>query len=430
MMETDVSPLFCFAPQSHSKDGVKFMLESGARRATASGADGRFYVRPAALLIVLSAVCGNLSAQTTRDWRYWPFGASSPWNQPIGSGAQYAPVAGLSNLPITLNSTKWTTAIVIASTSSPAGRILYSPSYGPYTNIAFVSRGTLVCGNSSTVDNLLKSHATPNNVFAANFYSTTSTPNSSLWALPGGYYPASSNYTSTPLVPAGTCPSPDADGYLTVIQPDGFALDTINTVVTNDNSILTPMASYIDLRGDGTGVWDGRRASMLPSFAGLIRTGEIANGSIPHALAALMAPTMLAESAVWPAWAFDRNSRYSGNLPMGSLLAIPQSVNLNNLKLSPQGLVVAKAAQNYGIYIVDRGGSGFSLLAQLGDPEIPWGGPQVPYTYQDLAVIRNELQLVTNNTPTTPGGGGSPLAPPAPPFSSLIERPGRSNPLK
>jgi hypothetical protein len=126
---------------------------------------------------------------------------------------------------------------------------------------------------------------------------------------------------------------------------------------------------------------------------------------------------MLTQSAVWPAWAFDRNSGYSGNLPMGSLLAIPQSVNLKNLKLSPKGLVLAKAAQNYGIYLVDRGGSGVSLLGQLGDPEIPWGGGP-PYWYQDLVVILGQLQLVTNNTPTTPGGGGVPIAPLAPPFSN------------
>jgi hypothetical protein len=372
-----------------------------------------------AVLIILSALPGHLSAQTTRDWRYWPFSASSPWNQPIGSGAQYAPVAGLATLPVTIQNTKWTDNIVVAATNSPTSQILYSPSYGPNTNMGFVSKGTKVCGNSTTVDNQLKSYATTNNPFPANYYSTTSTPNSSLWVLPTGYHVASSNYDSTPQMPYGTCPSPDSDGYLTIIQPDGFALDTINTIVTGDNSILTPMASYVDLQGDGTGVWDGRRASMLPAFAGLIRTGEIANGSIPHALAAQLVPSMLTQSAVWPAWAFDRNSGYSGNVPMGSLLAIPQSVNINNLKLSPQGRVVAKTAQDYGIYIVDRGSSGLTFLAQLGDPDFPWGGPPPnPYSYQDLAVIVSQLQLVTNNTPTTPGGGGTPLAPLAPPFSN------------
>jgi hypothetical protein len=387
------------------------------RSLIAPGAHVRLFVGTA-VLIMLPAVAGNLSAQTTRDWRYWPFSATSPWNQPIGTGAQYAPVPGLANLPVIINNTKWTDSIVVASTSSPGSRIMYSPSYGPNTNMGFVSSGTLVCGNSSTIDNKLKSYTTANNPFSANYYSTTSTPNSSLWVLPSGYHAASTNYDSTPQMPYGTCPSPDSDGYLTVIQPDGFALDTINSIVTNDNSILTPMASYVDLHGDGTGTWDGRRASMLPAFAGVIRTGEIAKGSIPHALAALLTPTMLTQSAVWPAWAFDRNSGYSGGVPMGSLLAIPQTVNINNLTLSPEGRVLAKTAQDYGIYIVDRGGTGLSILAQLGDPDIPWGGPPVPYWYQDIAVILSHLQRVANNTATTPGGGGTPLAPLAPPFSN------------
>ncbi len=38
---------------------------------------------------------------------------------------------------------------------------------------------------------------------------------------------------------------------------------------------------------------------------------------------------------------------------MGTYLAIPGDVDLTGLGLSPQGLMLAKAAQDYGVYVTD-----------------------------------------------------------------------------
>ena len=53
---------------------------------------------------------------------------------------------------------------------------------------------------------------------------------------------------------------------------------------------------------------------------------------------------LLKREAVWPAYAFDRDSGYSGTVPMGALLAIPPSVDIDQLGLSPLGRVIARAA--------------------------------------------------------------------------------------
>ena len=127
-----------------------------------------------------------------------------------------------------------------------------------------------------------------------------------------------------------------------------------------------------------------------------------------------VAADLLMRKAVWPAAAFDRDSNYSGLLPMGSLLAIPASIDISTLGLSPQGLVIAKAAQDYGVYVVDRGGAGISFLAEWGNPEIRWNAPEA--WWADLEIIKNNLHLVTNNTRSTPGGGGKRRASLAPPF--------------
>jgi hypothetical protein len=126
---------------------------------------------------------------------------------------------------------------------------------------------------------------------------------------------------------------------------------------------------------------------------------------------------LLKEQAVWPAFTFDRNSGYSGTMPMGALLAIPPTVHIDQLGLSPRGLVIARAAQDYGAYVVDRGGTGISILAELGNPDIRWPrSADAPADWQDLEVIGSLLRRVTNNGPESIGGGGTPRAPFAPPF--------------
>jgi hypothetical protein len=360
------------------------------------------------------------TSTASRDWRYWPFSQSSPWNQPLGSSAHYASVPGLSSLPAGLNyDGAWTSSIVIASDTDPSARILFNPATGPQSNWNFLANGGKTCRNTASQDAKLISTASSALPFPANYYSTLATPNTSLWTLPTTYQAAALDYQTTAYLPAGACPSPDNDALMAVFQPNGLVLDTYNTVVTNSGVIVTSMASYIDAKGDGTGASNGRRASMLPSFAGLIRDGEISAGHIPHALAAMAPQSILYPSAVWPAAAFDRSSHYAGILPMGSLLAIPATISLSTLGLSPQGLTIARAAQDYGVYIVDSDNNGFTFLAELGDPEIRWNGTATtPAWWRDIQIILANLQLVANNTATNPGGGGTPRAPLAPGFTN------------
>jgi hypothetical protein len=176
------------------------------------------------------------------------------------------------------------------------------------------------------------------------------------------------------------------------------------------------MASYIDAKGDGTGEANGRRASMLPSFAGLIRTGEIGAGLIPHALAVIAPQRVLTTKAVWPATAFDRGAAYSGTIPMGSLLAIPPSVNVGTLGLSAVGKVIATAAQNYGVYVVDTGGDGLGFLSELGNPELSNDTISAQLLSEELTRIASKLQVASNNSVLSPGGGGTPRTSLAPPL--------------
>ena len=104
----------------------------------------------------------------------------------------------------------------------------------------------------------------------------------------------------------------------------------------------------------------------------------------------------------------------TGNVPMGTLVAIVPTVDVTKLGLSsPMGLAVAHALQDYGAYVVVSGGKNQLTLYA----ETPAQGmPQITDIKNDLAKMRRYLAAVLNNSPKSVGGGGKPRRPPAPDF--------------
>jgi hypothetical protein len=98
----------------------------------------------------------------------------------------------------------------------------------------------------------------------------------------------------------------------------------------------------------------------------------------------------------------------TGNLQPGALLALPPSVDIARLGLSASGCELAHALQDYGVYLTQIGGEPFSLFAEDG------GLPPAAELDAALNRLLPLLQMVTNNTPETSGGGGAPRRPPAP----------------
>lgn len=356
---------------------------------------------------------------SNRDLRFQPFFSTSPWNYPIGTGAIYTTVANLTNLSIGLNyNNHWTCSVCIASSTDRVGTLHFRNDMWSLLANGITINGTWYpvynSGNPSVVENALLADANPlpyepysTTVWPANFYSTINV-GSSEPSWPSGIHHTNDPYWSRTFnIPAGAVPSPDTDGNIAIFQPNGWVLDCYDAVVLADGDIVCSMASYIDSAGSGDGYTSGRRASLLPSFAGMIRDGEVTSGTIKHALVCNMSPTILKEQALWPAVTWDTNAGYSGTLPMGALLAIPANVNITSLGLTSQGQVLAKAVQDYGLYVADRGGSGgMTILADLNATDIRWTGQS-----NDLQIIRNNLKWVSNNSQSTPGGGGTPLVP-------------------
>jgi hypothetical protein len=367
---------------------------------------------------------------TSRNLYLHPFSRISPWNYPIGTGARYTSVPNLTDMGLGLRwGDNWTTGIYYGTVTDRRGTLYFRDDMWMLLAKGITINGVHYPvhngGNPPVVDDALLhgkgyygiiganplpyKHGSSGAIWDSNFYSTM-IPGAKVFnpSWPPGIHKTTDYYWSRSFYsPVGAVPSPDTDGNITIYQPNGWFLDCINAVMLSNGSIVCSMASYIDSAGSGDGYTNGRRASLLPSFAGQIRQGEISSGNIKHALSCNMSALILKEQCVYPAVAWDTNAGYSGTLPMGALLAIPRDVDINSLGLTPKGLILARAMQNYGMYVTDRGGpGGFTIHAELKADDIRWTGQG-----NDLKIIKNNLKWVSNNSATAPGGGGTPLVP-------------------
>jgi hypothetical protein len=221
-------------------------------------------------------------------------------------------------------------------------------------------------------------------------------------------------------MPVDAQPAAGLDHDMAIVSPDGRTVyEGLGWDKQADGSWQTHTFYPVDLYRAGVPVQEegfaqmGARAYGGSKFAGLIRVGEVEAGAIQHVLAVALDSSQLARGPVWPASMQDGNSRgtYSGTIPMGTLLAIPPTVDINSLGLTLEGLIVARALQDYGAYVTTRGVGGFALY---GEPSLP--DSFAAAVRADMSKFIGVLRPVLNNTPDTPGGGGTPRAPLVPPL--------------
>lgn len=217
--------------------------------------------------------------------------------------------------------------------------------------------------------------------------------------------------SATPALPDITVVGDTAtDSHMHVVQPDGKTLR--EAWLFQRTSSTTATCGYMattDLTSDGLA--DGVRGYGGSALGGLIRQHEIANRRIPHAIA--VAPNtsyMKLNGFVWPAQREDSSapSTYHGNIGMGTFAAIPPSVNLAGLGLNSDGLALATALQDYGMYVVDSS----QAWAIYVEPNSITA--RVDAMWADMPTIRAQVRAVTNNTSTNVGGGGTRRQPTAP----------------
>jgi CSLREA domain-containing protein len=345
-----------------------------------------------------------------KSW-VWPCQWDSPFNLPLASAASYA------LLPGGALSYSWLsqTSIYHANNLDPLGTYYLRDGAGQEQAQFILQSGNQRWGLLAPTEQALinSSHLSPDWQDQAHFNAQIASNGSDSLrnrrAAPS-FQAAGTNWKSQFYLPNNALPV--GDGIMSVVQPDGSVVEGYQ-VVRLTTGIVASFGDVWDSTSDCTGYQNGVHSSMLPGMVGVIRAGEIGNGIIPHALSGAATDALLQSvqgsqpAYVWPAYAASTAQTGNGGLAIGSLLAIPPSVDLTKLGLSPQGMVVGRALQDYGYYIVDRGGlanspAGLSLqIASDAQDALTW---QNTTASSDLAILIANLNTVTSNSSTTPGG--------------------------
>jgi hypothetical protein len=338
---------------------VAVITASFAIASSRSGSDdGGDFTLPAGC----DALVGPLRApsepadEPDRDPADWPFSVDSPWNTPIGSGAQYA------------GDDASTTASLVREDIN-----------------AWINAGQ----NSHPI-----------------LRAAADDPIVTVWRddCPVGRFHA----------PEDAKPAAGDDGHIYVIDPSHRWVDEVWRAEVDGRRWDVLHYVRTDLRSKGV-LEGGVRAYGGSGIGGLILPWEAEAKEIRHVLAIALDPAQMRLGPVWPANTQDQDAEglYKGNVPMGTLVAIPASVDLDALDLSDEGMAVARALQDFGAYVVDR--SGCTCLYAEPRLEPTRSLARMRAAFRELRPL---LRVVVNNDVRNPGGPGTRRAEEAPTFAS------------
>jgi hypothetical protein len=204
-------------------------------------------------------------------------------------------------------------------------------------------------------------------------------------------------------IPSNFIPSPDGDAKSVIIDrsvnpPRAWSFWLMTPGDGSNGQWTVGRGAYgwanISTGGDGIrnydgGEWGGR-VSSWNYYAGLIRPEEIRAGRINHALHFNVPTSIAARTHVWPARGGDGQSYDPNAIPVGSWIQLDPSIDVNTLNLSPSGKILARAMQEYGMWIGDTGSMAavnaqeFVRRNSSGQPYVdssPWSGL---LTYRDI----------------------------------------------
>ncbi len=347
-----------------------------------------------------------------RDLYSWPYAQNSIWNTPIGTGAQYHPQPVS---PSHIDGIQADNDIIVLRPNAPKMKV-----FGTKWRW---QGGTTPQTRCEKYNNTVHLNVPIPSNYVTLFYKQEKPNNAGIVMLEDGE-------TLIQIQPFQAC----GGGYATsgLRKSGGKIIDDL--IRTED----------LNIKGDGrTGMHGG---SGLNTMGGAIRMGELTSPHIDamrHALKISFPGDQYLyydhgknKGYRWPAWKHDTGADRDYNSSnkeayIGCLRALKPDLDINSLGLETlPGKKLAWTLQNYGAYqvegvpwqrmmiAVEEGPEGAVVLEFL--DHYGWefvsknktGNPWV----KDCLKIIQHLYIVKNNTQATPGGGGTPLQPLAPPF--------------
>jgi hypothetical protein len=184
-------------------------------------------------------------------------------------------------------------------------------------------------------------------------------------------------FRAVPLPPEAQ-PAKGTDGHLVVWQPSTGRLWEFWRLVKSGGGWSASWGGTMEGVQQSSGVygpssypgatrWWGASASSLSIAGGLITLEDLEAGVINHALA-ISVPNVRAGVFAYPAQRTDGSSLSPTSLPEGAHLRLDPNLDLKSLNLPRLTLMLARAAQRYGIIVRDGSPSVASFYAQDSTP--------------------------------------------------------------
>jgi hypothetical protein len=187
-------------------------------------------------------------------------------------------------------------------------------------------------------------------------------------------------WRNVPL-PPDAVPSPGTDGHLVVYQPSSdtmWEFHRFRRVGDRPHSFhggrIQGVSSNPGHYTDPPGTQFGATATSIPLLVGLQRVSELQAGSINHVVSFTLNNPRLGFR--WPAQRGDGTNPLLISAPEGTCFRLPASLDLSAYDLTPYGLTLARAVQQYGMVMVDQTIAGLVVYGEIPtDGSDPYGGP-------------------------------------------------------
>ncbi|MCG3208992.1 MAG: hypothetical protein FOGNACKC_02605 [Anaerolineae bacterium] len=206
-------------------------------------------------------------------------------------------------------------------------------------------------------------------------------------------------YPIPPNAPIEGAPSTSGDRHVLVLRQGECKLYELYRAFPNGNGTWRGDSGAVftltghTLRPDG---WTSADAAGLPILPGLARYDEVLAGEIKHALRFTAPQTR--RGYVWPARHFASSNTSAALPPMGQRFRLKASFVIDN-SFSPQGRVLLRAMQKYGLILADNGSAWYIS----GAPDERWDNDALTADFNRVrgsdfeAVNVSSLQISANS---------------------------------
>ena len=262
-----------------------------------------------------------------------------------------------------------------------------APRYDPYSTemIATIGRGITSDPNQYSFPVYFVDNATPRwDIPCTRYRCTIVTPEG-----------ASRTPVLTDVpIPPDAKPSTGTDAQIIIIDKVTGAEYDLWQVVRTDTGWTVSNGSVYNIYWDGMPKRYGSRGAGLPYYAGLVRPWEILRGRIEHALTlGYPIPADKEKGCVFPATKTDGDSTLPYAIPEGARLQLDPSLteaDFDAWGLNRTGKIIARALQEYGMFLVDNSGRPKIEVEDLANnpyATMQWEDPALNLTSTTIASI-------------------------------------------